>query len=79
MAINLVVMQSILSVSFCLPVHHLPLPLACDHVQQGLSEVVSDAAITNHLIPKDDKTQVVDILYIVLLYVHPVLWDKKEN
>lgn len=62
-----------------LPVHHLPLPLACDHVQQGLSEVVSNAAITNHLIPKDDKTQVVDILYIVLLYVHPVLWDKQTK
>lgn len=67
-------MQSMLS--FRLPVHHLPLPLACDHVQQGLSEVVSDAAITNHLVPKDDKSQVVDILYIVLLYVHPVLWDE---
>ena len=65
-----------------LPVHHLPFPLACDHVQQGLSEVVSDAAITNHLIPKDDETQVVDILYVVLLYVHPILWDKhteKDN
>ncbi len=54
LAIHLAVMQSILSVSFWVPVHHLPLPFACDHVQQGLSEVVSDAAVTNHLIPKDD-------------------------
>lgn len=60
---------------FWLPVHHLPFPLTCDHIQQGLPEVVSDAAITNHLISKDDKTQVVDILNIVLLYVNPVLWD----
>lgn len=59
-----------------LPVHHLPFPLTCDHVQQGLSQVVSDAAITNHLISKDDKTQVVDILHVVLLYVDPVLWDR---
>lgn len=72
-------MQSMLSVSLWLPVHHLPFPLACDHVQQGLSKVVSDAAVTNHLIPKDDKTQVVDVLYVVLLYVHSILWDKHRK
>lgn len=59
-----------------LPVHHLPFPLTCDHVQQGLSEVVSDAAIADHLISKDDKTQVVDILHVVLLDVDPVLRDR---
>ena len=64
---------------FCLPVHHLPLPLASDHVQEGLSEVVSDAAVANHLIPKDDETQVVDVLYVVLLHINPVLWDKHNK
>lgn len=61
------------------PVHHLSLPLSCDHVQQRLPEVVSDAAITNHLVPKDDKTQVVDVLYVVLLNIHPVLQHKQRQ
>lgn len=62
-----------------LPVHHLPLPFTSDHVQQGLSEVVSDTTIADDLIPKDDKTQVVDILYIILLYIYPVLWGEKKH
>lgn len=62
-----------------LPVHYFPLPLPCNHVQQGLPEVVSDTAVTNHLISKNDKAQVVDIFYVVLLHIHPVLRRKGNN
>lgn len=57
------------------PVDHLALPLAGDHVQQRLPEVVPDAAVADHLVPKDDEAQVVDVLYVVLLHVHAVLGD----
>lgn len=56
-----------------LPVDHLALSLAGDHVQQRLPEVVPDAAVADHLVPEDDEAQVVDILYIVLLNIHSVL------
>lgn len=62
-----------------IPVHHFPLPLSCYHVQQGLAKVVSDAAITNHLIPKDDEPQVVDVFNIVLLHINSILWHKKQT
>lgn len=64
-----------------LPVHHLSLSFTCNHVQQRLSEVVSDAAVTDYLISKDDKTEVVDVLNIILLHIHTILWTKykKEN
>lgn len=55
------------------PVDHLALPLACDHVEQRLPEVVPDAAVADHLVPEDDEAQVVDVLYVVLLHVHSVL------
>lgn len=62
-----------------LPVHHLPLPFTCDHVQQGLPEMVSDATVADHLISKDDETQIVDVLYIILLNIHAVLWWEEKN
>lgn len=60
-----------------LPVDHLALPLAGDHVQQRLPEVVPDAAIADHLVPEDDEAQVVDVLHIVLLNVHSVLGEPR--
>lgn len=61
------------------PVDHLSLPLAGDHVQQRLSEVVSDAAVTHHLISEDDEPQVVDVLNIILLHVHAILWTETRT
>ena len=62
-----------LQLILCPPVDHLALPLACNHVQQGLPEVVSDAAVAHHLVPEDDEAQVVHVLHVVLLHVHSVL------
>jgi len=61
------------TISLCPPVDHLSPPLAGDHVQQGLPQVVPDAAVAHHLVPEDDEAQVVDILHVVLLHVHAVL------
>lgn len=62
-----------------LPVDHLAFPLAGYHVQQGLPEMVPDAAVADHLVPKDDEAQVVDVLHIVLLNVHSVLGTEGEG
>lgn len=59
-----------------LPVDHLALPLAGDHVQQRLPEVVPDAAVADHLVPEDDEAQVVDVLHVVLLHVYAVLGER---
>lgn len=64
---------------FCIPIDNLSLPLTCDHVQQRLSQVVSDAAVANHLVPEYDEAQVVHILHVVLLNIDPVLGDKRKG
>lgn len=62
------------------PVDHLSLALAGDHVQQRLPEVVSDAAVAHDLIPEDDEPEVVDVLNIILLHIHTILWtETREN
>ena len=54
------------------PVNHLPPPLLLDHVQEGHPEVVADAAIPHHFVPEDHQAQVVHVLTVVLLHIHPV-------
>ena len=46
--------------------------LSGDHVQKGVAQILPYAAMAYHFVPEQDQTQIVDILTIVLLYVHPV-------
>ena len=49
------------------PVDDLPSPLLHDHVQECHTKMISNASISDHLVPEDDQPQVVDILTVVLL------------
>ena len=54
------------------PIDDLSLPLLHDHVEEGLPEVVVDAAVANDLVSEEDQPQVVNVLAVVLLHVDAV-------
>lgn len=63
----------------CKPVYDLAFSLPCNHIQQRLPQMVSNAAVSHYLVPEYDEAKVVYILHVILLNVHPVLKNKNEE
>lgn len=64
------------SLTTTLPVHYFSFPFSRNHVQQGLPQVISNAAIAHNLVTKNNQAQIVDVLHIVLLHIHAVLQQR---
>jgi len=64
--------EHLASILDCQAINDFALSLFNDHVQQGFSQMVIDASVSNHFVAEENKTQVVDIFAVVLLDVHAV-------
>lgn len=62
----------------CVPVHDISPSLACNHVQQRVTQVHLNAFESHHQVPEYDDAKVVNIFQVVLLNIHPVLVHKTE-
>ena len=55
------------------PVHDLAPSLLGHHVKERVSQVISDHRISHHLVTEDHQPKVIYVIYIILLYIYPVL------
>ena len=64
--------QHLTSALDCLAVDNLAVSLLGNHVEQGGAQVLADAAESDDFVPEEDQAEVVDVLTVVLLHVHPI-------